>query len=229
MKKPIIAPSLLSADWGNLKKDIIRMKKLGADLLHIDVMDGNFVPNISIGIMVQKYLTEDGKPILPFDTHLMVNEPYYLLEQCAKFQSEFVTVHTEAVRHINRLVQMIRELGMKPGVSINPGTNVMMLEDILPFVDLVLVMSVNPGFGGQKMIPECLNKVKWLYEYRKKHSLSYLIQVDGGIKIDNISSVWENGADIAVSGSGIFGSGNSNIIMEMKNKYKEVGLHAKDK
>ncbi len=228
MKKPLIAPSILSADWGCLRDEVLRMRDMGADLLHIDVMDGNFVPNISIGVGVQKHLTEDGKPILPFDTHLMAEEPDYLLEQCREFQSEFVTVHIEAVRHINRLIQKIRELGMRPGISLNPGTSVLMLEEVLPLVDLVLVMSVNPGFGGQKMIPRSLDKIRWLSNYRSNHELSYLIQVDGGIKLDNIGLIWKKGADIAVSGSGIFGSRDKNIINEMKNKYREADAYAED-
>lgn len=228
LKKPLIAPSILAADWGNLYRETLRMKELGADLLHIDVMDGVFVPNISIGVMVQKYLMDNEIPILPFDTHLMVHEPSYLLEQCKRYKSLYVTVHIESARHIHRLVQNIRELGMRPGISLNPGTNVRILEDILPFVDLVLVMSVNPGFGGQKMITQTLHKIEWLCRERDKYSYSYLIQVDGGIKIDNIELAWEKGADIIVSGSGIFQTNRKNIIEEMKNKYRKDGIYVKD-
>lgn len=226
MKKPLISPSILAADWGNLHDDIQKVKDMGADLIHIDVMDGVFVPNISIGVGVQKHLIKNNKPILPFDTHLMVMEPFFLLEQCREFQSTYITVHIEATRNIHRLIQNIRELGMKPGISLNPGTSILQLNEILPFVDLVLVMSVNPGFGGQKIIYETLNKITYLQKFREENSLSYLIQVDGGVKLENIGLVWESGADIVVSGSGIFQSDNKDIIRDMKNKYRKDGIYA---
>ncbi len=200
----LIAPSILSADFGRLKEEIQAAQKAGADWIHVDVMDGLFVPNITIGQEVVRGIR--GYSTLPFDVHLMIERPERYIKEFAEAGSDIITVHYEATVHLHRTVQAIKETGKKAGVSINPATPVSVLEDIIEELDLVLVMSVNPGFGGQKFIPFCLNKIKKLKEMIKARGIDCLVEVDGGIKLENAREVAEAGADVLVMGSGFYGA-----------------------
>jgi ribulose-phosphate 3-epimerase len=197
-----LAPSILSADFSRLGEEVKAIESGGAHFIHVDVMDGHFVPNISYGATVMKSL--NGKTQLPYDVHLMIENPDQYVEDFLTPATEFITVHQEAVRHLNRSIQLIHSHGVKAGVSINPATPIGTLENILHQVDLVLVMSVNPGFGGQKLIPDCLDKVKKLREWRKQTGYEFQIQMDGGITLENLDQVLEAGVDIVVAGSAIF-------------------------
>ncbi|MDD5822818.1 MAG: ribulose-phosphate 3-epimerase [Firmicutes bacterium] len=197
-----IAPSILAADFARLGEDVKNICDIGVDYLHIDIMDGSFVPNISFGSAVMKSLNEYINA--PYDVHLMIDNPDNLLEDFVTENTEFITVHQEACRHLNRTVQHIHSLGVKAGVSINPATPVSALENILEYVDLVLVMSVNPGFGGQKFIPSALEKIAQLKEIREKKGYNYLIEVDGGAGVGNAEAIREAGCDIIVSGTAVF-------------------------
>ncbi len=200
----ILAPSILSADFSHLGEDVAEAEKGGAGLLHIDVMDGHFVPNISFGPYVMKCLL--GKTSLPFDVHLMIEDPDKYAAQFATENTKYITVHQEATRHLDRSVEYIRSLGIGAGVSINPATPVWTLDNILDKVDLVLVMSVNPGFGGQKLIEGALGKIEQLAQIRKERGLSFDIEIDGGVTTDNVTRVISAGTDIAVAGSAVFGA-----------------------
>ena len=199
-----IAPSILAADFANLERDIHDIEVHGGDWVHVDVMDGHFVPNITYGPVVMKSLL--GKTGLPFDVHLMIENPDAFLEDFMTPNTEYITVHQEACTHLNRTIQHIKSLGIKAGVSINPATPIGVLEDILGDVDMVLVMSVNPGFGGQKFIPRALDKIKCLDQWRKEEGLDFLIEVDGGVTLDNAVEIAQAGADILVAGSAVFGA-----------------------
>ena len=200
----IIAPSLLSADFTNLAKEVKEIEKAGADWLHLDIMDGNFVPNISFGPMIVKALR--GHTNLFFDVHLMIENPDLYLEEFKNAGADMITVHQESTKHLHRTVQRIKSLGLKAGVSLNPATSVLTLEHILPDIDMVLIMSVNPGFGGQSFIPESLEKIKKLKALAEEKNPNLQIQVDGGINKDNAKIVSEAGADILVAGSAVFGA-----------------------
>lgn len=197
-----LAPSILSADFSRLGEEVKAIETGGAHLIHVDVMDGHFVPNISYGATVMKSL--NGKTSLPYDVHLMIENPDQFVADFVTPQTEYITVHQEAVRHLNRSIQWIHSHGVKAGVSINPATPLVVLENILSDVELVLIMSVNPGFGGQKLIPDCLDKVKKLREWRKQKGYAFQIQMDGGITLENLDQVLEAGVDIVVAGSAIF-------------------------
>jgi ribulose-phosphate 3-epimerase len=197
-----LAPSILSADFSRLGEEVKAIETGGAHLIHVDVMDGHFVPNISYGATVMKSL--NGKTSLPYDVHLMIENPDQFVADFVTPQTEYITVHQEAVRHLNRSIQWIHSHGVKAGVSINPATPLSVLENILSDVELVLIMSVNPGFGGQKLIPDCLDKVKKLREWRKQKGYAFEIQMDGGITLENLDQVLEAGVDIVVAGSAIF-------------------------
>lgn len=199
-KKIIIAPSLLAADFSKLKEEITEVEKLGAEYLHLDVMDGNFVPNISFGAPVISSLRKHSN--LVFDVHLMVNEPDYLIEDFAQF-SDIITVHAEASKHLNRTIQLIKSFGKKVGVALNPSTSLDVIKYDLDNIDMVLIMTVNPGFGGQKFIPEMIQKIKDLRKINKNID----IEVDGGINDKTAKLVKEAGANVLVAGSYIF-SGN---------------------
>lgn len=199
-----LAPSILSADFYQLGEEVRRIEQGGAHLIHVDVMDGHFVPNISFGAAVMKSLT--GRTGLPFDVHLMIEDPDRYLEEFSTPQTEYITVHQEACRHLHRTLQHIRAAGARPGVSINPATPLSALEWVLPDADLVLVMSVNPGFGGQKLIPSALEKIRQLVKLREEKGLDFQIEIDGGIKPDNIADAAAAGADILVAGSAVFGA-----------------------
>lgn len=200
----MIAPSILSADFTRLGEEIRKAEEAGADMIHIDVMDGHFVPNISIGQEVVRGIRKATG--LPFDVHLMIEEPDRYLSDFVNAGADIITVHLEATSHLYRTVQWIKESGKKAGVSINPATPVWSLESILSEVDLVLVMSVNPGFGGQSFIPQSLDKIKMLKRIVRERGLDILIEVDGGVKIDNAREIADAGADILVMGSAFFNS-----------------------
>ena len=199
---PLLAPSLLSADFSKLGEEVRAVEKAGADWLHVDVMDGHFVPNLTIGALVVEALRPHTK--LPLDCHLMVSRPQDWIEEFARAGADVITVHAEATPHLNRLLTRIRELGCKAGVSINPGTPVSALESVLDDIDLVLVMSVNPGFGGQKFIESAVGKIEQLKKIRGARK--FLIEVDGGVKAENAGMLAKAGTDVFVAGSAIFGS-----------------------
>lgn len=197
-----LAPSILSADFSRLGEEVSLIEKGGAHIIHVDVMDGHFVPNISYGATVMKSL--NGKTALSYDVHLMIENPDLYIEDFVTGQTEYITVHQEACRHLNRTIQHIHSLGIKAGVSINPATPVDTLVNILPYVDLVLLMSVNPGFGGQSFIEDTLDKSRQLRKIREEKGYSFLIQMDGGISLENLEEVLDAGVDIVVVGSAIF-------------------------
>lgn len=199
-----IAPSILSADFLRLGDEIKAAESAGADMIHIDIMDGRFVPNITIGSFIVESIRKITK--LPLDVHLMIEEPERYLQDFIKAGADFLTVHYEASTHLHRTIQCIKKANIKAGVSINPATPVWCLESILYDVDLVLLMSVNPGFGGQEFIPHTLEKIKKLKRLINEKAISVLIEVDGGIKPDNAKTVASAGADIIVMGSAFFNS-----------------------
>jgi ribulose-phosphate 3-epimerase len=197
-----IAPSLLSADFGRLAEEVGAVEKAGADLLHVDVMDGRFVPNITIGPPVVAAIKRCAK--LPLDVHLMIVEPEKYIEAFADAGADVLTVHAEATSHLQRAVARVRELGKKAGVSLNPSTSLSAIEWVLTDIDMVLIMSVNPGFGGQEYLPSMTGKIELLRSQLVRSGLSVDIEVDGGIKTDNVAEVVRAGANVIVSGSGIF-------------------------
>ena len=195
-----IAPSILSADFSKLADEIRSVEKAGADWIHVDVMDGHFVPNLTIGPMIVEAIRPITK--LPLDCHLMVSRPEDWIADFAKAGADTITVHAEATVHLDRLLHQIKEHGCKAGVSVNPGTSLALIEEVLDIVDLVLVMSVNPGFGGQQFIESTISKVERLAEVRGKRK--FLIEIDGGIKASNIGELASAGVDVFVAGSAIF-------------------------
>lgn len=201
-----IAPSILSADFSKLGEDIERIDKGGADFIHIDVMDGSFVPNISFGLPVIKSIRNRSDKI--FDVHLMIDNPANYIDAFVEAGADLITVHYEADRHIDRTINYIKSKGKMAAVALNPGTPVCVLKDIINSLDMVLIMSVNPGFGGQKFIPYSLEKIREVKEMSKDGNPDLLIQVDGGIGRDNVKSVIEAGANVIVAGSAVFNSGD---------------------
>ena len=204
---PLIAPSILSADFSNLGEEIRNVERGGADYIHLDVMDGSYVPNITFGAPVVGKLRKITN--LPFDVHLMVNQPEKFISDFVHAGADFITVHAEATVHLHRTLQEIRRAGVKAGVSLNPATPLNILEYILDDLDLVLIMSVNPGFGGQNYIPAMTSKIRNLREILDKTNNKILLEVDGGVKFDNAAEILRSGADILVVGSDIFSSGDS--------------------
>ena len=200
----LVAPSILSADFSRLGEEVKAVEAAGADWIHVDVMDGHFVPNITIGPLVVEAVSRVTQ--LPLDVHLMIEDPDQYLDDFAKAGSRYLTVHPEACYHVHRTIQAIKDLGVKAGVALNPATPISAVEWILTDVDLILVMSVNPGFGGQAFIPQSLEKIRNLRSLADSKNPKVLIAVDGGVNKETIRSVSEAGADAFVAGSAIFGS-----------------------
>jgi ribulose-phosphate 3-epimerase len=207
-----IAPSILSADFARLGAEIRAIEAGGADYVHIDVMDGHFVPNITIGPLVVDAVRKVTS--LPLDVHLMIENPDLYIPEFAKAGADIITVHQEAGAHLHRTVQLIHSLGKKAGVSINPATPVSTLEVILDELDLVLVMSVNPGFGGQSFIPACLPKIAALRREIERRGLAIELEVDGGVKTDNIGQIVSAGADVLVAGSAVFSTSDYRVTID---------------
>jgi len=209
MKKIKISPSILSADFSQLGNEIKRLEDGGADMIHVDVMDGHFVPNLTIGPPVIKALRNYTK--LPFDVHLMIAPVHKYIKNYAEAGADIITIHPEATDNLKESINHIKELGKKVGVSLNPNTKIDILKEFLNEINLVLIMSVHPGFGGQKFIPEVLHKIKELKKIKDQQNLNFDIEVDGGINFDNSKLAIEAGANILVSGTTIFKNNNGNI------------------
>lgn len=197
-----VAPSILSADFSKLGAGVQEICEFGADYIHVDVMDGAFVPNISFGAGVMKSL--NNVATIPYDVHLMIEDPDRYIEDFVTPNTEFITVHQEACRHLDRTIQHIHSTGVKAGVALNPATPIVMVEDVLDKVDMILIMSVNPGFGGQKFIPRALDKIRRLDEIRKANGYDFVIEVDGGVNLQNCEELKSVGTDILVAGSAVF-------------------------
>jgi len=211
----LIAPSILSADGSRLGEEIAAVEAAGADWIHVDVMDGHFVPNLTIGPGLVASIRKTTK--LPFDVHLMIENPEKYIDTFAKTGANLITLHVEASVHLHRAVAMIRERGLKAGVSLNPATPLVQVEPILPDIDLLLVMTVNPGFGGQKFIEGSLSRIRQAKEAIRAVAPGVLLEVDGGVTLKNIRSISDAGADVLVAGSAIFGSGDyAGTIGKMK-------------
>ena len=209
MKKIQISPSILSADFSQLGNEIKKLEEGGADLIHVDVMDGHFVPNLTIGPPVIKNLRKYTK--LPFDVHLMISPVHEYIENYANAGADIITIHPEATENLKESISLIKKFGKKVGVSLNPKTEIKTLIDEIDNIDLVLVMSVNPGFGGQKFMPEVLDKIKELKKIKDKNQYQFDIEVDGGINFSNSKIVLEAGADILVSGTTVFKENDGDI------------------
>lgn len=202
MKK--ILPSILSADFANLERDIKELESIGVDMFHIDVMDGNFVPNISFGFPIIESIRPKTDKI--FDCHLMIANPENYVEQFCKVGCDMVSFHIEATNHADRVIQVIKNNGKKAGIVLNPQTSIESIKYLLPKLDYVLIMTVNPGFGGQKFIPEMLEKIEELAKLREEKDYNFLIEVDGGINIETSKACRDKGADLLVCGSFLFGA-----------------------
>ena len=213
MKKIQISPSILSADFSQLGNEIKRLNQAGADMIHVDVMDGHFVPNLTIGPPVIKALKKNSS--IPFDVHLMISPVHEYIEAYADAGADIITIHPEATENLQQSIDRIKKFKKKVGVSLNPKTEVDVIKEFLNQIDLVLIMSVNPGFGGQKFMPEVLSKVKKLADIRNKEKLAFDIEIDGGINFENSKLAIAAGANILVSGTTIFKSNDGNI----KKKY----------
>ena len=209
MKKIQISPSILSADFSQLGNEIKKLEEGGADLIHVDVMDGHFVPNLTIGPPVIKNLRKFTN--LPFDVHLMISPVHEYIQNYAEAGADIITIHPEATENLKDTINLIKKFGKKVGVSLNPKTEINALINEIEYIDLILVMSVNPGFGGQRFMPEVLNKIKELKNIKIKNQYNFNIEVDGGINFNNAKIVLEAGADILVSGTTIFKENNGDI------------------
>jgi ribulose-phosphate 3-epimerase len=216
-----IAPSILSSDFGRLEEEIKAVEKAGADIIHVDVMDGRFVPNITIGPKVVQAVRKATS--LPIDVHLMIVEPDKYIQEFAEAGADYLTVHSEACIHLNRTLAQIREHGVKAGVALNPSTPLCDLDWVWEYMDLLLIMSVNPGFGGQEFIPNCMEKISGARVEIDMRGVAVLLEVDGGIKIGNAKEAAESGADILVAGSAVFGTPDyKKTIKQFKDQVKGV-------
>jgi len=212
MNASIIAPSVLAADFANLQRDIEMLNESQADWIHIDIMDGRFVPNISFGLPVCEAINRHAKK--PMDVHLMIEEPEKYLSAFQKAGASTISVHYEACNHLHRTLQEIRELGCNAGVAINPHTNVALLEDVIQEIDLVCIMSVNPGFGGQQFIENTYEKVRQLSDIIEENDANTMIEIDGGVNAENAPLLLEAGADVLVAGSFVFKSNDPKATIE---------------
>jgi ribulose-phosphate 3-epimerase len=221
-----LVPSILSADFARLADEVAAAERGGGSVIHVDVMDGHFVPNITLGPPVVKSLRKATN--LPLDCHLMIENPDEFIPAFADAGADWVSVHYEACRHLHRTLELIAQHGMQPAVVINPATEVHLLRPVLGMVHHVLVMSVNPGFGGQKFIPYSLNKLRQLRELRQELGLSYRIEVDGGVAHDTIAAVVENGGELLVAGNAVFGNGraeqDARALLEAARRAAEVAV-----
>lgn len=213
----MLSPSILSADFGSLKEEILKLERGGADYIHLDVMDGIFVPNITFGPPVIKKLRSITK--IPFDVHLMIDKPERYIKDFAESGADIITVHQEATTHLHRTIEEIKSYGIKAGVALNPSTSLDSLEYVLEYIDLVLIMTVNPGFGGQKFIGSMEKKIKQMRKIVDNRQLNILIEADGGIKLDNAKGVIDYGLDIIVVGSDIFEAEN---VVERTKMFKRL-------
>jgi ribulose-phosphate 3-epimerase len=213
MKTKLIAPSLLSADFGNLERDIKMLNQSQADWLHVDIMDGRFVPNISFGFPVMKTIQQHTQKFV--DVHLMIVEPEKYVEEFIDYGADLVSVHYEACTHLHRTINLIQSKGAKAGVVLNPATPVLLLEDIISEVDLVLLMSVNPGFGGQKFIENTYKKIAETKDLILSNNSTALIEVDGGVNLDNANKLFDAGADVLVAGNAVFSTENPAKTIEL--------------
>lgn len=213
-----IAPSLLAADFSNLKEEVKRVENAGADMLHIDIMDGHFVPNLTFGPGIVKSIRACSN--LTFDVHLMIENPDLYIKDFALAGADIISVHAEACSHLHRTIQNIKSCGVKSAVALNPATPLQSLEYVIQDLDMVLIMSVNPGFGGQKFINTSINKVRALKDYTTKNNINIDIEVDGGINLNNVKSLYSAGANVIVAGSAIY---KSDDIDDAIRQFKSIG------
>jgi len=216
-----LAPSILSADFSRLGEEVKAIEQAGADIIHVDVMDGHFVPNITIGPLVVKAVRKATS--LPVDVHLMIMDPDKYIAEFANAGADYLTVHAEVLPHLNRTLSEIRNHGVKAGVAINPSTSLSVLDWVWEYMDMLLIMSVNPGFGGQSFIPNCLDKISGARIEIDMRGVEVLLEVDGGVKVDNAREVGEAGADILVAGSAVFGTDDyKKTVKSFKKALKDV-------
>ena len=220
----ILAPSILAADFGNLRKEIETVSEAGAQYIHIDVMDGMFVPSISFGMPVIQSVRSCTDKV--FDVHMMVEEPGRYVEDMKSCGADIITVHAEACTHLDRVVNQIKDLGLKAGVALNPATPIQALDCILDQLDMVLIMTVEPGFGGQGFIPECMDKIKAVRAEIQKHGYNCELEIDGGAKLTNTADIVAAGADVIVAGSAVFGGDIADNVKKFHEVFEEGAARA---